>query len=181
MPLFPFKHDFFIKTFFSYVIFEWNNLDKSIRNSESLSIFLKSTLKFIRPSPNSAYNSFSTKGIKHLARLRLDLSHLRYYKFKHRFLDSINRICSSTFDIETTSHFLLHCPNFINWRSLLLNVSGLTKNKLPSCDTSFIKLFLYGDDSLDLVTNTLILNAFADFILSSKRFDGPFYRIIITF
>ena len=100
--------------FFSYVIFEWNNLDKSIRNSESLSIFLKSTLKFIRPSPNSAYNSFSTKGIKHLARLRLDLSHLRYYKFKHRFLDSINRICSSTFDIETTSHFLLHCPNFIN-------------------------------------------------------------------
>ena len=45
---------------------------------------------------------------------------------------------------------------------------------------SVIKLFLYGDDSLDLVTSTLILNASADFILSSKRFDGPFYRIIIN-
>ena len=97
-----------------------------------------------------------------------------------RFLDSLNRICSSGFDIETTSHFLLHCQNFINERSLHLNnVSGLTKEKLPSCDTSVIKLFLYGDDSLDLVTSTLILNASVDFILSSKRFDSPFYRIII--
>ena len=42
-----------------------------------------------------------------------------------------------------------------------------------------IKLFLYGDDSLDLVTSTLILNTSVDFILSSKRFDGPFYKIII--
>ena len=57
--------------------------------------------------------------------------------------------------------------------------SGLTKEKLPSCDTSVLKLFLYGDDSLDLVTKTLILNASVDFILSIKRFDGRFYRIII--
>ena len=118
--------------------------------------------------------------LKKYPRLRLGLRHLRYHKLKHRFLDSLNRICSSRFDIETTSHFLLHCQNFINERSLHLNnVSGLTKEKLPSCDTSVIKLFLYGDDSLDLVTSTLILNASVDFILSSKRFDGPFYRIII--
>ena len=106
--------------------------------------------------------------------------HLRYHKLKHRFLDSLNWICSSGFGIETTSHFLLHCQNFRSERSLHLNnVSGLTKEKLPSCDTSVIKLFLYGDDSLDLVTSTLILNASVDFISSSKRFDGPFYRIII--
>ena len=118
--------------------------------------------------------------LKKYPRLRLRLRHLRYYKLKHRFLDSFNRICSSGFDIETTSHFLLHCQNFINERSFHLNnVSRLTKEKLPSCDTSVIKLFLYGDDSLDLVTSTLILNASVDFILSSKRFDGPFYRIIV--
>ena len=90
-------------------------------------------------------------------RLRLGLRHLRYHKLKHRFLDSLNRICSSRFDIETTSHFLLHCQNFINERSLHLNnVSGLTKEKLPSSDTSVIKLFLYGDDSLDLVYRIII-------------------------
>ena len=173
IPLFHFKHNFFKNSFFPSVVIELNNLDKSIRNFESLSIFKKTILKFIRPSPNSTYNSFNTKGIKHLTRLRLALSHLRDRKFKHGFLDSLNPICSYGFDIETICHFLLHCPNFINERPLLLNtVSRLTKDKLPSCDTSVIKLFLYDDDSLDLVTNFLILNASVDFILSSKRFDG---------
>ena len=39
--------------------------------------------------------------------------------------------------------------------------------KLPSCSTT-IKLLVYGDDSLDLVTNTLIFNSSADLRLSSK-------------
>ena len=43
---------------------------------------------------------------------------------------------------------------------------------MSSCDTSVIKFLLDGDDSLDLVTNALILNASVDFILSGKRFDG---------
>ena len=141
-PFFYFKHDFFKSTFFPSVIFEWKHLDKSIPNSESLKIFKKSNLKFIRP-PNSKYNCFNTKGIKDLTRLRLGLSHLRYHKFKHRFLDLINSICSSGFDIETTFHFLPYCPNSINKRSLFLNnVSRLTKDKLSFCDTSVIKVFL---------------------------------------
>ena len=157
-----------------YVITEWNNLDKSIRNSGSLSIFKKSILKFKRPSPNSTYSSFNTKAIKHLTRLRLVSSHLRDHKFKHSFLDLLNPLCSCGLDIEITCHFLLHCPNFINERSLLLNnVSRVTKDKLSPCDTSVMKLLLYGYDSLDLVTNTLILNASVDFILSNNRFDGP--------
>ena len=118
--------------------------------------------------------------LKRYPRLRLGLRHLRYHKLKQRFLDSLNQICSRGSDIETTSRFLLHCQNFINERSLHLNnVSGLTKEKLPSCNMSVIKLFLYGDDSLDLITSNLILNASVDFILSSKRFDGPLQRIII--
>ena len=36
-----------------------------------------------------------------------------------------------------------------------------------SCDTTVIKLLLYGGDSLDSLTNTLILNDSAGFILSS--------------
>ena len=117
--------------FFPSIVIEWNNLDKSIRNSEGLSIFIKSILKFLRSSPNTRYNCFNTKGIQHLPRLRLGLSHLCDHKFKHGFLDSLNPICSCGFDIETTCHFLLHCPNFINERSLLLSdVSRLTKDCL---------------------------------------------------
>ena len=118
----------FSKTFFPSAIIEWNNLNKPIRNSESLSIFKRSILKFIRPSPNSTYNCFNTKGIKDLARLRLGSSHLRYRKFKHGFLDSLYPISSCSLHIETTCQFLLHCPDFINERSLLLNnASRLTK------------------------------------------------------
>ena len=49
----------------------------------------------------------------------------------------------------------------------------INQRKLHSCDISIIKLLLYGDDSLDLATNTLILNSSVDFNISSKRFDGP--------
>ena len=110
------------KLFFSSVIIEWNNLDKSVWNLESFSFCKKSILKFIRPSPNSTHNCFDTKGIKHLITSWL----------KHAFLDSLNQICSCGFDIKATCHFLLYWPNFINQRSLLLNnVSRLTKDKLP--------------------------------------------------
>ena len=51
---------------------------------------------------------------------------------------------------------------------------------MPSCDTSVIKLLLYGDDLLELVTNTLILHASVNFILSSKRYDGPLLLDHIT-
>ena len=180
---FLFYTKFLQKLFFPSVTIEWKNLDKSIRNAESLIIFKKSILKFIRPYPNSIFDCFNTKAIKHLTRLHLSLSHLSYHKFKHGFLDSLNQVCSGCSNIERNCHFLLHCPNFVNEGSLLPNnVSRLTKDKLPSCDTSVIKLLLYGDNLLDLLTNTLILNASIDFILSSIRPDGPllydYYNVV---
>ena len=147
---------------------------------ENLSIFKKCILKFIRTS-SSTRNWFNTKGIKYLTRLRLELSHLHEHIFKHGFLDSLNSICNCGLDIETTCHFLLHCPNFINERTLLLNdVSRITKDALPSCETAFVKLLLYGDDSFDSATNTLILNASLEDILSSKRLDGPLLQIFVN-
>ena len=75
-----------------------------------------------------------------------------------------------------TCHFLLHCPNFTNESTLLLNDnSRISKDASPTCETAFAKL--YGGDSSDslisVLTNTLILNASLAYILSSKRFDGP--------
>ena len=172
----------FQKFVFPSSIIEWNNLDLSIRNSESLSIFKKCILKFIRPFPSSTHSWFNNKGNKYLSRLRLGLSHLRDHKFKHGFLDSLNPICSCGLDIETTCHYLLHCPNFINERALLLNdVSTITKDALSSCKITFVKFFLYGDDSFDSATNTLILNASVKYILSNKRFDGPLYSVKLLY
>ena len=140
---------------------------------KSLSNFKSGILQFVRPPRNNTYNSFSNKRIKHITRLHLGLSHLCGHKFKHGFVASHNPICSCGLDIEITYYYLFHYLNFTNERSILLNiVSGLNKDIWTSSDTTFVKVLLHGDKSFDLVTNTLILNAYVDFLLLSKMFDG---------
>ena len=57
IPLFNVKHEYFRNSFFPSTVIEWNKLDNNIRNSESVSAFNKQILKFIRPIPNSMFNS----------------------------------------------------------------------------------------------------------------------------
>ena len=71
----------------------------------------KELLKLIRPEPKSTYNINDTKGLKLLTRLRLGLSHLGDHKFRHNFQDCVSPMCYCGQDIETTTHFHLHCPN----------------------------------------------------------------------
>ena len=52
-------------------------------------------------------------------------------------------------------------------------VSTINESNLTSCYATTVKTFLYGDESLDLETNTLKSNASVDFIKLSKRFDSP--------
>ena len=83
-----------------------------------------------------------------LTRLRLGLSHLRERKFKHSFQDSLNPICSCGNDIETSGHFLLHCPNFSNERSAFLNIIGsIDKNILTRSDSQVTETLLYGNSN----------------------------------
>ena len=64
----------------------------------------------LRPSPNSTYNYFNTKNIKHLTRLRLGLSHLRYHKLKHGLLDSLNPSEVAVLALKQTVIFYLTSP-----------------------------------------------------------------------
>ena len=116
VPQFKVKHNFFQNLFFPSVIVEWNMLDQNICNSENLNIFEKKLLKFIRPSGNCVFRCHNPKGVKLLTRLRFGLSHLGEHKFKHGFLDSLNPIYCCGQDIETSTHFLLHCSNYSNKR-----------------------------------------------------------------
>ena len=110
----------FLRTsFFPSRIIEWDKLDWKIKNFESIKTFKKRILLFIRPSPNnSTFNCYNPQGIKLLSQLRLGLSHLREYKFKHKF----NPFCScGKGEVETSSHYLLHCSNCSVERFALLN------------------------------------------------------------
>ena len=104
------RSNFFRNSFFPSTITEWNKLDRDIRNSDSLNVLKFSPLKFLRPVANSVFEINNPYGLKLLTRLRLVLSHLRYHKFRYNFQDCINPICVCGVEIETTTHFLLHCP-----------------------------------------------------------------------
>ena len=96
-----------------------------MRNSTSLKMLKKLTLKFIRPDLNSAFDIHDCQGIKLLKRLHLALKHLNYHKFRHYFQDCVNRICSFGHDIETTTNFFLHCSHY---NSSVIRQKGESQN-----------------------------------------------------
>ena len=75
-------------------------------------MFLRKLLKFVRPESSQVFNFDSSDGLKFLIKLKLRLSHLADHKFRHNFQDNINSNCSCGQEIETLTHFPLHCSNF---------------------------------------------------------------------
>ena len=134
---------------------------------------LNTILKYIRPSPNSVLKFHNPQGMKFLTTLCLGLSHLREHKFKHSFQDSLNSLCKCGIEVESTSHFLLHCPIYNNDRSSLLSTTrNIDRKLLENNDCSLTQTLLCGNPSRDIIINSLTLN---DFILSTKRFEEAFF------
>ena len=152
---------------------EWKKLDWEIKNSESIVTLKKRILSFIRPSANSTFNCHNPKWIKLLSRLRLGLSHLREHKFKRSFQDSLNPFCScEKGEVETSSHYLLHCPNYSEERLALLNtIRNIDMSILQLSDSKFTSVLLFSDTSFDNNKNTFILDDTIDYIISTGRFD----------
>ena len=129
-------------------------------------------MKFIRPSGNSVFKFHNPKGVKLLTRLRLDLSHLQEREFKHGFQDSLSPVCFCGEDIETSTHFLLHCSNYSNERLTFLNIiRNIDRNILHKNDLKVMEIFFYGDSSSDDTNNIRIMNGTMEFLIASKRFD----------
>ena len=176
VPLFNVKHDYFKNSFFPSTVIEWNKLDSNIRNSESLALFKKRILTFIRPFTNSTFQYDKPKGLKLITRLRIGLSQLRLRKFKHSFQDTLHPICNCG-TVETTVHYLLHCPNFSNERLIFFNkLRSIDANILSNDDSNISKVLLYGNHSFNDEKNTSILTASVEYIISTKRFDAPLFQ-----
>ena len=85
-----------------------------------------------------------------------------------KFCKNCNPIFSCDSDIETSTHFLVHCPNFSNERSTFLNIiRSIDGNILIRSDSQFTETLLYGDNNSNNVTNTPILNATIDFLIAT--------------
>ena len=126
---------------------------------------------------NSLYSIHHIRRLKLLPRLRVGLSHLREHEFYHNFHDTLDPLCSCRLNsIESVEHFLLHCPNYSTYRCYLFD--DLRQKEiliLPFSCSYLVQILLLGNNKFNFATNKEILSCVINFIINSKRFDGPLY------
>ena len=111
--------------------------------------------------------------------MRVGLSLLREHKFEHSFQDTLNPISSCDKDIETTSHYLLHYPDYLHERKTLLNtVSCIVPNIFDFNNDQLTEILLYGKEDLDNINNTSILDATINYLIETKRFNSELFLML---
>ena len=89
--------------------------------------------------------------------------------YRELLLTNLNPICNCGEDIETTSHYLLHCPDYLHERKTLLNtVSCIVPNIFDFNNDQLTEILLYGKEDLDNINNTSILDATINYLIETK-------------
>ena len=134
----------------------WNNLPLQVKEMNSIQSF-KQTISHTREIPKYFLDGSRDGQIVH-ARLRMECSSLRH----HLYLKNIeaNPLCTCG-EVESTSHFLLYCPQYQNQRQNLRIKIGIPLS---------LNLLLYGDSNLSYETNRTIFLNVQEYIKNTKRF-----------
>ena len=133
-------------------------------------------LNFIRPIGNITYKIYDPLGIKLLSRLRLGFSHLSGHKFRHIFADSLNPLCSSFLETESTLHFFLRCQNYTTLcRALMTDLKNINDAIMSLNESDLLHVIMHGSKKFDNNMNISILNATIKFIKDTERFDQPLF------
>ena len=149
-------------------------LDVTLRNAKSLLIFKNSLLKIGRPIQNSIFKIHDPLGIKFLTRLRLGLSHLNEHRFRYNFQDCLNPSCSCSLEVESITHFFLHCHHFNQFcQTLLDSVKRIVNSISILTDDALVNPLLYGSQNYNFEENSKIIKVSIKYILSTERFSGP--------
>lgn len=157
-PIMTCKTKQYFDSFLPATIRDWNNLPISTRNSPTIGTF-KNKLKPRKHTTPLCYNSGERKNQILHCRLRLGCSSLKNDLYRKNIVDSPLCTCGA---VETISHYLLHCPNYIPQRHFYFR-------NLP-CPITLNNL-LYGDERLSPDLNIVVLQSVHAYIQSTKRFD----------
>ena len=168
------RTDIFKYSCFLSAISEWNKSDLKMRQSKTLLTFRNALIKIVRPIPEPIYNVHNPVGLKLLTkRLRLGLSHLNQHKFNHNFRDCLNPLCSCSLEVESVSHFFLHCHYYSTIRSTLLNeLQSIDINLLNQEDDIVLETLLYQSTKFNNNQNFRLLSSSIDIILKYEIFSG---------
>ena len=141
---FYYRTDAFKFYYFPATIMEWNKLDVTLRNSESLPYFRR----LVGPQLNR-FIIFIIPLVWNFSP-HFGLSHLNEHRFKHNFQDCINPLCTCSLEIESLSYFFLHCHYFTNIRSTLFSeLQSVDVNIAKLSDNEIVDLLLYGSPKFD--------------------------------
>ena len=110
----------FSHTYFQNCLSEWNQLDETIKNSPTISVFKRELVRLVRQTKKSFFGIHDIEGVRLLTRLRVQFSDLREHKFRHKFQCS-SPMCICQTGSENNEHFFLHCPRHSNHRRDLLD------------------------------------------------------------
>ena len=85
----------------------------------------------------------------------------------------LNPICNCGKDIETSPHYFLHCPDYLQERvTLFITVTCIVPTISDVNNAKETEILLYGKEDLD---NTSILDATINYLIETKRFDTQLF------
>ena len=123
------------------------------------------------------FNVESSEGSKFLTRIRLELSHLADHEYRHNFQDCVNHICSCGKEIETSTHFLLHCSNYHCARQTLFKkIKKINSTILKQKDQVITKLLLFGNEKLKVTQKKSILTSTIEFLQVTERIKTSLFN-----
>ena len=106
----------------------------------------------------------------------MSFSHLRKHKFRHNFADTLNPLCSCSFETEDTDYYFLRCQNNLPFRTTLLNDLNNLNTTIASFNSNdLLRVILYGYKSFNKETNCKILTASIKLIKDTKRFEKSLF------
>ena len=124
------------------------------------------------PAPRSIFGIHDSLRIRCLFQLRVELISLLDHKSNHKFLDTPSGKCITCNHTENLEHFFLYCTRFIVPKDLLFtSIKSLKINFELLEPRDKTKFLLYGDSSLDLASNKLLLEATLKFVADAERFS----------
>ena len=147
-------------SFFPTTIKEWNNLDATIKSSETLSKFKVNLRNKLGTVPDYYYHGERRYNII-LTRLRNSCSNLNYDLFRFNITD--NSTCDCGAPIENNYHFFFECPRYIEPRNTLyMNLHWI--------DQLDLNTILNGSELYDKNENMRICKEVLHFIKNTNRF-----------
>ena len=166
------KSNRYMNSFFPGAIASWNIFIKHFDDVPSFDILKKHINNFFRPNTRSIFGIHDPVGLRYLFQLRVSLSPLRSHKWGHNFIDTPSEICRCNQGIEDTNHFLFSCPEYAIHRATLAVsiINILQKNNLNYLGNQ-LKLYLYGDPSINSTENRKILLSTIKYIKDTSRFS----------